>query len=237
MAQQQAAVCTQVGSAAVAAVAAGGSGCPGIFPCSSSAHALLPQVHPPTAVTHCTSAWLTRPPPAVQPGRSAGSGAAAASFPDLVVLRSTQLEVYRVCTAAATPGGAAAQASAAADAGSGEEAASLALLCSCQLFGVAESMAVLQGRVPGRRDALMLTFRRVVPRLGGGRLAGPLLLQHRHASAPAVVANAASMPLAFFQLLWTHPRAGTPSCLCCTGTWRGTSWRPAAYTISRETPA
>lgn len=113
-------------------------------------------MHPPTAVTHCTSAWLTRPPPAAQPGGSAGRSAAApALFPDLLLLRSTQLEIYSVRTLAAAP-------EAADGGGSSEAATSLELLCSCQLFGVAESVAVLRGRAPGQRDALMLTFRHVV---------------------------------------------------------------------------
>ena len=132
-------------------------------------------MHPPTAVTHCTSAWLTQPPPAVQRGGGAGSGAAAASFPDLVVLRSTQLEVYSVHTLAAAPAGA----------DGGEAAASLELLCSSQLFGMAESVAVLQGRAPGQRDALLLTFRWVggAQALGAPQAegAGPLLLLSWHA--------------------------------------------------------
>lgn len=52
-------------------------------------------------------------------------------------------------------------AAAAGGATSGDAGVFLELLTSCQLFGVAESVAVLRGRAPGQRDALLLTFRRV----------------------------------------------------------------------------
>ncbi|KAL4424540.1 hypothetical protein ABPG77_010120 [Micractinium sp. CCAP 211/92] len=108
--------------------------------------ALYTQVHPPTAVTHCAAAWLTRPDP--QNGGT-GGGPSAAALPDLVVVRSTQLEVHAVRS---TPGH---------EAGSNGSApgASLEVLASSQLFGVVESVAVLRGRGAGQRDALLLTFR------------------------------------------------------------------------------
>lgn len=131
------------------------------------------QVHPPTAVTQCAAAWLTRPPPAAQPGSSSTAGhaalASAACHPDLVVLRSNQLEVYAARAVGITAPDAAAPATPAAAAASGtgdgansEAGVSLELLTSCQLFGVAESVAVLRGRAPGQRDALLLTFRQAL---------------------------------------------------------------------------
>jgi hypothetical protein len=84
-------------------------------------------------------------------------GGAADFLPDLVVVRSTQLELYCICgTSSDTADGTAdGQGSAAAAAGP----LSLELLASSQLWGVVESAAVLRGRAPGQRDALLLTFR------------------------------------------------------------------------------
>lgn len=128
-----------------------------------------PQVHPPTAVTHCIAAWLTRPAAALVDGDDAGPGAA---LPDLVVVRSTQLELYAMrcaadagLAAALGVGGASRPAARAAAAAAASQGAppppppALELLHSCSLFGVVESVAVLRARAPGQRDALMLTFR------------------------------------------------------------------------------
>lgn len=98
-----------------------------------------------------------------------------------MVLRSNQLEVYTArmfgsAAAAATAPAIPAAAAAGSTGGGSEAGMSLELLSSCQLFGVAESVAVLRGRAPGQRDALLLTFRQVfafdVVQDGGCRVAG-----------------------------------------------------------------
>lgn len=107
------------------------------------------QVHPPTAVTHCTAAWLTHAQRQQGSGSADGDdgGGSGDPLPDLVVVRSTQLELYSVRGSEA--GGPATT----------HTAQSLDQLASCRLFGVAESVAVLRGRAPGQRDVLLLTFR------------------------------------------------------------------------------
>lgn len=93
---------------------------------------------------------------------AAQRGGSAACHPDLVVLRSNQLEVYAARVVASTAAAAAAPTTPAARTSTGgdsEAGMALELLSSCQLFGVAESVAVLRGRAPGQRDALLLTFR------------------------------------------------------------------------------
>lgn len=151
---QQAALCTQASLRCTAA-------CPlaacflasSLFPCCqrcllSSRTALAEpapplQVHSPTAVTHCAAAWLTRASP------RGGGGGGGSALPDLVVVRSTQLELHSVrSTSDTAPGG-----------GAPVAGAALELVASSRLFGVVESVAVLRGRAPGQRDALLLTFR------------------------------------------------------------------------------
>ena len=63
-------------------------------------------------------------------------------------MRSTQLELYTLCSGTMT-----------ATTGAVAVAEHLQLTSSCQLFGVVESVAVLRGGAHGQLDALMLTFR------------------------------------------------------------------------------
>lgn len=133
------------------------------IPCSPAYKPLL-QLHPPTAVTHCAAAWLTRP----QPPQRDGSASSWGSLPDLVVVRSTQLVVYAVRSSGPKGLTGGAVAVGAGDGGGPDAAAatappSLEVVCSSQLFGVVESVAVLRSRAPGQCDALLLTFR-----CGGG---------------------------------------------------------------------
>jgi cleavage and polyadenylation specificity factor subunit 1 len=98
------------------------------------------QLHAPTGVTHSVSAFLTvsAPPP--------GTPADASPLPNLVVVRSTSLEIY---AANKLQGGSTTTSD-----------IKLELLAQQRLFGVVESLAVLSGR-SGRsgRDAILLTFR------------------------------------------------------------------------------
>lgn len=155
MAQQQAAVCTQVRWRHC-----GGSGSGMKSACSHCCITLSPspspppQLHPPTAVTQCASAWLTRPQQLTQGGGSSSSGGLV---PDLVVVCSTQLEVFAVRTDGVNAAGAPIDSGAAE--GPAAAASGLELLASSQLFGVVESVAVLRAQAPGQRDALLLTFR------------------------------------------------------------------------------
>ena len=125
------------------------------------------QLHPPTAVTHCTAAWLTHAAPQQQQEQQQQPGAATnggtEQLPDLVVVRSTQLELYAVRPAVATPSSPPAAAAPPPPPSSTTAAVAAAggleLVASTHLFGVVESMAVLRARAPGQRDALLLTFR------------------------------------------------------------------------------
>ncbi|KXZ43815.1 hypothetical protein GPECTOR_80g175 [Gonium pectorale] len=81
-------------------------------------------------------------------------------LPNLVVVRTNRLEVYSVRASAAPAAGMAATTAAGSGGPSvGGGGARLELVCSEHLHGVVESMAVLSGGSPGRRDALLLTFR------------------------------------------------------------------------------
>lgn len=102
-------------------------------------------------MTHSVSARLTRL--ATAPGTSA-----QATLPNLIVARSTRLEIYDVeqlqaCGAGEPP----AEPAAASGSTSG---ARLRLVWESPLSGVIESLAVLPSRSPGvQRDAVVLTFR------------------------------------------------------------------------------
>lgn len=97
------------------------------------------QLHVPTGVTHSVSAFLSVSAPAP------GTPADAAPLPNLVIVRSTSLEVYAAIRL---------------EEQSSNTSIKLELLAQQRLFGVVESLAVLSGR-SGRsgRDALLLTFR------------------------------------------------------------------------------
>lgn len=92
------------------------------------------QLHSPTGVTHSSRAFLTHPPSAASDGQEG-------PLPNLIVVRSTVLEVY---CALRLPG----------------SEVRLELACRQKLYGVVESLAVLRGRT-GRagHDAVLLTFR------------------------------------------------------------------------------
>jgi cleavage and polyadenylation specificity factor subunit 1 len=96
-------------------------------------------LHAPTGVTHSVSAFLSVSAPAP------GTPADASPLPNLVVVRSTSLEVYAANRI---------------QEGSSASNIKLELLAQQRLFGVVESLAVLKGR-SGRsgRDAILLTFR------------------------------------------------------------------------------
>lgn len=97
------------------------------------------QLHVATGVTHSVSAFLSVSAPAP------GTPADASPLPNLVIVRSTSLEVYAANTL---------------EQGSSTSTIKLELLAQQPLFGVVESLAVLSGR-SGRsgRDAILLTFR------------------------------------------------------------------------------
>lgn len=79
-----------------------------------------------------------------------------------MVVRSTQLELYSACGTSTGTASATADGDSVGVQGHGLPAAavgSLELVASSQLWGVVESAAVLRGRAPGQRDALLLTFR------------------------------------------------------------------------------
>lgn len=118
------------------------------------------QVHPPTGVTHCVSAYLTRVPHRPE--------SPVQDLPNVIIARSTQLEIYDV-EALATSSGAApgspgdgegeALASAAA-AMPGSAGSRLRLIAEYPLAGVVETLAVLPSRSrSAQRDSLVLTFR------------------------------------------------------------------------------
>lgn len=102
------------------------------------------QVHHPTGVTHCAAAYLTSPiPENLLSGRNS-KRLDDVSIPNLVVVKSTVLEVYTVSEHAA-------------------KGSKLRLLTRQRLFGVVESLAVLNGNASdpsaAAHDALLLTFR------------------------------------------------------------------------------
>ncbi|KAG2481891.1 hypothetical protein HYH03_019150, partial [Edaphochlamys debaryana] len=118
-----------------------------------SACAVYAEFHPPTGVTHCEAAYLTHAPAAK--GRNAGAG--VPSQPDLVLVRTNRLEIFRLRTAAGPaqahpgPGGAGGGPGSAPGSGSGSGSGGgvrLELVAGMHLHGVVESLAVLSG---GRR--------------------------------------------------------------------------------------
>ncbi|CAG9466891.1 unnamed protein product [Pedinophyceae sp. YPF-701] len=105
------------------------------------ADALIKQVHPPTAISHAITAFLTAP-------------SESSSVPELVCASATNLEIYRIVTLprdaeAAGPD---------ADSDSDSAGAALEFIGSWPLSGKVESMAALPASRPGFREALLLCF-------------------------------------------------------------------------------
>ncbi|GLC77555.1 hypothetical protein PLESTF_001954700, partial [Pleodorina starrii] len=142
-----------------------------------------PPAHPPAAANAAATA------PTAAAGHDAAAGAAAAAAasgsgsgcggsgggfsvqqPNLVLVRTNRLEVYRLRSSAAAAAAAAIMTDAATAAASGggggggggsggSGGARLELVVSYHLHGVVESLAVLSGGTSRRRDALLLAFR------------------------------------------------------------------------------
>ncbi|CAD7702900.1 unnamed protein product [Ostreobium quekettii] len=92
-------------------------------------------IHPPSSVTHCGTAWFTHSPTV--------DGQPSPLLPNLVVIRSTVLDVYYISVGI--------------DEIAGHK---LELVRQFRLNGVVESLAVLKSRAKkGQRDAVVLAFR------------------------------------------------------------------------------
>ncbi|GIL66196.1 hypothetical protein Vafri_19806, partial [Volvox africanus] len=144
-----------------------------------------PPAPPPTAASTTAAAGAaaaaaaSAPPSSRGSGSSGGGGSSGASVvqqPNLIVVRINRLEVYNLRSSAvggtatgtgaasagvtSTVGAATVGGSGAGTSGGGlSGGARLELVSSYHLHGVVESMAVLSGGQPGRRDALLLAFR------------------------------------------------------------------------------
>ncbi|KAK9815325.1 hypothetical protein WJX72_001813 [[Myrmecia] bisecta] len=104
----------------------------------SGKQAICRELHPPTGVTQCCSAFFTH---------VAGKGSVAGSvLPNLVIVRATLLQIYTV--------------RASKDDSNESESARLEEVAHYKLAGVVESLAVLRSKAVGVQcDALLLTFR------------------------------------------------------------------------------
>ncbi|KAA6424198.1 MAG: cleavage and polyadenylation specificity factor subunit 1-like [Trebouxia sp. A1-2] len=101
--------------------------------------ALYYERHPPTGATLCSSSYFTHVPRQARDSTK--------SLPDLIIVRSNLLQIYKVRvpydkTDAASLAG-----------------SKLEQIVSFPLAGLVESMAVLRGRSSSQKDALLLTFR------------------------------------------------------------------------------
>ncbi|GLI63467.1 hypothetical protein VaNZ11_006441, partial [Volvox africanus] len=145
-----------------------------------------PPAPPATAASTATAAVAAAAPPtgtttsrgSGSGGGGSNSGAGVVQQPNLIIVRINRLEVYNLRSSAvggpaagtgagAASAGVSSTVGAATVAGSGAGnlggglcgGARLELVSSYHLHGVVESMAVLSGGQPGRRDALLLAFR------------------------------------------------------------------------------